>query len=148
MSACPPGTEVSAEGLEQYRPELWGHCWQILGLVADADDAVQETMVRAWRGAGGFEGRSTVRSWLYRIATNVCLDMLRVRKRREQPIEPEPDRPWTAGAAQPMVAGGTGWLTLVAEDVPSAASDPAELTASRDTVRLAFATAIQYLPVR
>ena len=82
-----PCADLSVDSLQQYRLQLWNHCRRILGSNADADDAVQETMVRAWRGADGFEGRSTVRSWLYRIATNVCLDMLRVRKRREQPVD-------------------------------------------------------------
>ena len=70
-----PCADLSVDSLQQYRLQLWNHCRRILGSDFDADDAVQETMVRAWRGADGFEGRSAVRSWLYRIATNVCLDM-------------------------------------------------------------------------
>src|SRR5207237_3338846 len=87
-------SEVAFEDLEQYRRELTGYCYRMLGSVFEADDAVQETMVRAWRGIDAFEGRSAVRSWLYRIATNVCLDMLRGRPRRAPPIDFEPS---TAG---------------------------------------------------
>src|SRR5437588_12357295 len=75
-------TEVNPDNLEQHRRELTGYCYRMLGSGFEADDAVQETLVRAWRRSDGFEGRSTVRSWLYRIATNVCLDMLRSRQRR------------------------------------------------------------------
>ena len=80
-------SEVRSEDLEQYRRELTGYCYRMLGSFFEAEDAVQDTMVRAWRGAGGFEGRSALRSWLYRIATNVCLDMLRGRDRRARPMD-------------------------------------------------------------
>src|ERR1700689_2238911 len=79
--------------LELHRRELTGYCYRMLGSGFEADDAVQETMVRAWKAAYGFEGRSSVRSWLYRIATNVCLDMLRSRQRRAQPMDLGPSRP-------------------------------------------------------
>src|SRR3989440_4132213 len=88
-----PDTVTSNEildELEQYRRELTGYCYRMLGSGFEADDAVQETMVRAWRGIDSFEGRSAARSWLYRIATNVCLDMLRGRQRRAQPMEMGP----------------------------------------------------------
>src|ERR1700748_3741861 len=81
MSPTAPA-EVSPDTLEQYRRELTGYCYRMLGSGFEADDAVQETMLRPWRAADGFEGRSSVRSWLYRIATNICLDMLRGRQRR------------------------------------------------------------------
>src|SRR5258705_13512806 len=90
-------TEVSPENLEQYRRELTGYCYRMLGSGFEADDAVQETMLRAWRAAGGFEGRSSVRSWLYRIATNICLDMLRGRQRRAPPHPLRPGPPPGAG---------------------------------------------------
>src|SRR6478672_4222295 len=80
-------SEVRPENLEQYRKELTGYCYRMLGSVFEADDAVQETMVRAWRAADRFEGRSSVRSWVYRIATNVSLDMLRSRGRRARPMD-------------------------------------------------------------
>ena len=80
-------SEIRPEDLEQHRRELTGYCYRMLGSGFEAEDAVQETMVRAWKGIDGFEGRSAVRSWLYRIATNVCLDMLSGRERRARPMD-------------------------------------------------------------
>src|SRR5438046_7657469 len=80
-------TELSPDNLEQYRRELTGYCYRMLGSGFEADDAVQETLLRAWKAAEGFEGRSSVRSWLYRIATNVCLDTLRAPEPRARPME-------------------------------------------------------------
>src|SRR5436189_5006153 len=89
------GTDIALDSLDQYRRELTGYCYRMLGSGFEADDAVQETLLRAWQAAEGFEGRSSVRSWLYRIATNVCLDMLRGRERRARAVElgssPPPD---------------------------------------------------------
>src|SRR5687768_1405797 len=87
-----PSRDVGTDNLEAYRRELTGYCYRMLGSPFEADDAVQETMVRAWRASDSFEGRAAVRSWLYRIATNVCLDMLRGRKRRARPMEMGPLR--------------------------------------------------------
>src|SRR6202035_1588898 len=95
-------TEVSPDKIEQYRRELTGYCYRMLGSGFEADDAVQETMLRAWRAADGFEGRPSVRSWLYRIATNICLDMLRGRQRRALPIDLGP-------ASPPVEAMLGGW---------------------------------------
>lgn len=135
------------EDLEQHRRELTGYCYRMLGSVFEADDAVQETMVRAWRNLEGFEGRSSLRSWLYRIATNVCLDMLRGRQRRAVAMDLGPSGTTDSfvGATRPEQA----WMTPVpdARVVPED-GDPAEVTASRETIRLAFVTALQHLPAR
>src|ERR1700688_5113657 len=85
--------EVSPDAFEQHRRELTGYCYRMLGSGFEADDAVQETMLRAWKAADGFEGRSSLRSWLYRIATNVCLDALRGEKRRALPMDLGPASP-------------------------------------------------------
>jgi RNA polymerase sigma-70 factor, ECF subfamily len=140
-------SQVLAEDLEQYRRELTGYCYRMLGSVFDAEDAVQETMVRGWRGLGGFEGRSAMRSWLYRIATNVCLDMLRGSQRRARPMDMGPSR------ATDSFTGATLPEHLWLEPVPDGRvlpenGDPAELAAAKESVRLAFVAALQYLPAR
>ncbi|MGB8995568.1 MAG: RNA polymerase subunit sigma-70, partial [Pseudonocardiaceae bacterium] len=137
--------EVRSEDLEQYRRELTGYCYRMLGSFFEADDAVQDTMVRAWRGLDGFEGRSAVRSWLYRIATNVCLDMLRGRERRARPMDLGPSSTAEASLG-PMLPEHT-WLQPVPDArVLSGDGIPAELAVSRETIRLAFVTALQHLP--
>jgi RNA polymerase sigma-70 factor, ECF subfamily len=142
------GSEVRPEDLEQHRRELTGYCYRMLGSVFEADDAVQETMVRAWKGIDGFEGRSAVRSWLYRIATNVCLDMLRGRRRRAQPMDFGPSS--TAESFRGAMLPEYSWIEPVpdASVLPGDGGDPAELTVSKETIRLAFVTALQYLPPR
>ncbi|MGH3781285.1 MAG: sigma-70 family RNA polymerase sigma factor, partial [Pseudonocardiaceae bacterium] len=113
----------------------------------EAEDAVQEAMVRAWRGASGFEGRSALRSWLYRIATNVCLDMLRGRERRARPMDLGPSS--TADASLGPVLPENAWLQPVPDArVLPGDGDPAELAVARETIRLAFVTALQHLPAR
>lgn len=136
----------AAAQLEQHRPALTGHCYRMMGSAVDADDAVQETLVRAWRALDRFDGRSSLRTWLYRIATNVCLDMLSARSRRARPMECGP-----AGTVDdPLEAlPRTHWL----EPIPDARAlpaegDPAELLALRQSVRLAFVAALQHLPPR
>ena len=124
--------DVLAEDLEQHRRALTGYCYRMLGSAFEADDAVQETMVRAWRGIDGFEGRSAVRSWLYRIATNVCLDMLRGRQRRARPMDLGPSS--TADSFHGATRPEHVWV----EPIPDARvlpedGDPAELAASRET---------------
>jgi len=129
--------------LEQYRRELTGYCYRMLGSAPEADDAVQETMLRAWRAADAFEGRSSVRSWLYRIATNVCLDMLRGRQRRARTASPPVEA--LLGDRHPDDI----MITPIADDkVVPEHGDPADIAVARDTIRLAFVTALQHLPPR
>ncbi|HSD22273.1 MAG TPA: sigma-70 family RNA polymerase sigma factor [Anaeromyxobacter sp.] len=134
----------SVTHLEEHRAALTGHCYRMLGSAVDADDAVQETMVRAWRGLERFDGRSSLRTWLYRIATNVCLDALADRSRRERPVEEGP----VGSVDDPLeVRPRTHWL----EPVPDARAlppdiDPAERAVLRQSIRLAFVAALQHLP--
>jgi RNA polymerase sigma-70 factor, ECF subfamily len=139
---------ASTDDLESYRRELTGYCYRMLGSAFEADDAVQETMLRAWKAADGFEGRSSLRSWLYRIATNVCLDTLRGDKRRALPMDLGPASPPAESLLRPWPAADL-WVTPVpdARVVPES-GDPAEIAAVRDSVRLAFVTALQRLPPR
>jgi RNA polymerase sigma-70 factor, ECF subfamily len=130
--------------LEQYRVELTAYCYRMLGS-ADAEDAVQETFIRAWRGYERFEGRSALRSWLYRIATNVCLDMLDARKRRARPMDLGP-------AGEPILENLRTPDQLWIEPMPDGRivpeGDPADVVAGRESVRLAFVAALQQLPPR
>ena len=131
--------------LEQYRVELTGYCYRMLGSV-DAEDAVQETFIRAWRGIEQFEGRAALRSWLYRIATNVCLDMISGRERRARPMDLGPSR-------EPVVANlhtlpEVTWIEPAPDGLVVPDGDPADVTAARETVRLAFVAALQHLPPR
>lgn len=124
------------------------YCYRMLGSGFDAEDAVQETMVRAWRASEGFEGRSSVRSWLYRIATNVCLDMLRGRQRRAQPMALGPARPPVESSLEAVLPEGS-WVCPVADErVLPLEADPAEVAVARDSIRLAFVAALQHLPAR
>jgi len=142
-------TATIETSLEQYRRELTGYCYRMLGSVFEADDAVQETMLRAWRGASGFEGRSSLRSWLYRIATNICLDMLRGRQRRALPMDFGPaSAPLESMLRKPLT--DEAWVTPIADSraIDLDSGDPAEIAVARESVRLAFVTAIQLLPAR
>jgi RNA polymerase sigma-70 factor (ECF subfamily) len=133
--------------LESHRSELTGYAYRMLGSSFEADDAVQETLLRAWRNIGGFEGRSSLRSWLYRIATNVCLDMIGSRERRARPMDLQP-----AGTADEPLGDRLPEVTWL-EPVPDArvlpsGSDPAEIAVARESIRLAFMAALQHLPPR
>ncbi|HUF84568.1 MAG TPA: sigma-70 family RNA polymerase sigma factor [Acidimicrobiia bacterium] len=145
-------TDLAATGeldaqLEQHRVELTGYCYRMLGGAFEAEDAVQETMVRAWRGFDRFEGRSSLRSWLYRIATNVCLDMLNGRQRRAMPMDLGPAS--TADSALGPALPEVSWLEPMPDGrVLPGNDDPAELAVARETVRLAFVAALQHLPAR
>src|SRR5262245_38260321 len=134
----------SAHDLEQHRAALTGHCYRMMGSAADADDAVQETLVRAWRAIDGFEGRASLRTWLYRIATRVCIDALGDRSRRIRPLELE--GPGTVD--DPLTElPHAHWVGPIPDDValPDDA-DPAERVALRQSIRLAFVAALQHLP--
>jgi RNA polymerase sigma-70 factor (ECF subfamily) len=128
--------------LDQHRSELTGYCYRMLGSPFEAEDAVQETMIRAWRGYDRFEGRAQLRSWLYRIATNVCLDMLAGRERRARPMDLGPARePIVENLHTPDVP----WLQPAPTDL---VGDPADAAVARESIRLAFVAALQHLPPR
>ncbi|MEV6602053.1 sigma-70 family RNA polymerase sigma factor [Actinoplanes sp. NPDC051346] len=134
--------------LEAYRPELTGYCYRMLGSAFEAEDAVQDALVRAWRGLDSFEGRSALRSWLYRIATNVCLTMLDSAQRRVRPMDLGP-----AGSGGATGAGEPRPDEIWVGPVPDARvlperADPAEVVAGRESIRLAFVAALQHLPPR
>ena len=132
--------------LEQHRRELTAYCYRMLGSPFEAEDAVQETLLRAWRALDRFEGRSSLRSWLYRIATNVCMDMLGGRERRARPMDLGPARPPDGphGEILPEVT----WIEPIPDDTLVAEGDPAVVVESRETIRLAFVAALQHLPPR
>ena len=134
-----PAADVEIR-LEQHRGELTGYCYRMLGSPFEAEDAVQETFIRAWRGFDRFEGRAALRSWLYRIATNVCLDMLAGRERRARPMD--------LGPAQEPIESNLNTLPEATWIQPRPDPDPAEAAVERDTIRLAFVAALQHLPPR
>jgi RNA polymerase sigma-70 factor (ECF subfamily) len=132
--------------LELHRPELTAHAYRMLGSPFDAEDAVQETFARAWRSRDRFEGRAAVKSWLYRIATNVCLDMLKGRERRLRPMDLGP-------AVEPLeknlnARSERTWVEPIPEQLIAPDGDPADLAVERESVRLAFVAALQKLPPR
>ena len=137
--------ELDAQ-LEHHRAALTAYCYRMLGSPFEAEDAVQETFLRAWRALERFEGRSALGSWLYRIATNVCLDMLEGRARRAMPMD--------LGAASPPDAARrntrpeTTWLQPIPQSLIATDGDPADVAVERETVRLAFVAALQHLPPR
>lgn len=138
--------QTSVAELELHRVALTGHCYRMLGSAVDADDAVQEAMVRAWRSLDRFDGRSSVRTWLYRIATNVCLDALAERTRRSRPVEEgSVGTPDDVLETRPR----THWLEPIPDvrAIP-AESDPVEALVLRQSIRLAFVAALQALPAR
>jgi RNA polymerase sigma-70 factor, ECF subfamily len=136
MSVVATAETATSEALEQYRRELTGYCYRMLGSAFDAEDAVQETMVRAWRSLDRFEGRSALKSWLYRIATNVCYDALSGRERRARPMD--------LGPAQEPLLENLAELPEVTWITPLPTPD--ELAEQRETLRLAFVAALQHLP--
>jgi RNA polymerase sigma-70 factor (ECF subfamily) len=140
--------------LEPYRRQLTAYCYRMLGSPQDAEDAVQDTFVRAWRGLGRFEDRAGLRPWLYRIATNVCLDMLKGRRRRALPmelapagtgLEREPSYELALGTRRPEAT----WVQPIPDHlISSPGGDPADVAVSRESIRLAFIAALQHLVPR
>jgi RNA polymerase sigma-70 factor, ECF subfamily len=134
---------------EIFRPALTGHCYRMLGSVFDADDAVQETMIRAWRSSETFDGRASLKTWLYRIATNVCLDELKNRNRRALPFEdgtPSSGAPPLESLSQ---RSSEYWIEPILDtQILSRDADPAEQASLRQSVRLAFIAALQNLAPR
>jgi RNA polymerase sigma-70 factor (ECF subfamily) len=140
-------TAAVDEELDRHRPGLTAHCYRMLGSAFEAEDAMQETLVRAWRAWDRFEGRSELRSWLYRIATNVCLDMLKGRARRALPMSLEPPSSGDGDLGPPALE--VAWVTPIPDRrVLAVGADPAESVATRDSVRLAFVAALQHLQPR
>jgi RNA polymerase sigma-70 factor (ECF subfamily) len=138
MSSVATAQSATADALEQYRRDLTGYCYRMLGSAFEAEDAVQETMLRAWRSLDKFEGRSALKSWLYRIATNVCFDSLAGRERRARPMD--------LGPAQEPLFENLAELPEVTWITPLPTPD--ELAEQRDTLRLAFVAALQHLPAK
>ena len=147
--AQPPAATADAtleRAFEQHRRELTGYCYRMLGSPFEAEDAVQDTFLRAWRAFERFEGRSALRSWLYRIATNVCMDMLGGRHRRARPMD-------LSGAGEPVaenlnVPAEVTWLEPIPDSSTLTAADPAEQAQAHESIRLAFVAALQHLPAR
>ncbi len=146
MAGPSPTTEETTRELEQYRVELTGYCYRMLGSSFEAEDAVQETMIRAWRNLERFEGRAALRSWLYRIATNVCIDMLNSRKRRALPMDLGPAQEPVESNLHTLPA--TEWIQPVPDSLVVPDGDPADVAVARETIRLALVAALQHLPPR
>jgi RNA polymerase sigma-70 factor, ECF subfamily len=133
------------EALEGYRRELTGYCYRMLGSGFEAEDAVQETMVRAWRNADSLESPEALRAWLYRIAHNVCLDMLKGTQRRARPMDLGPASTAATTLGPPLVE--QTWVMPIQDSkVLPDDGDPAEMAAAKETIRLAFVAALQHLP--
>jgi RNA polymerase sigma-70 factor, ECF subfamily len=147
VSAVGATDAIEAEQLDRYRRELTGYCYRMLGSIHEAEDAVQDTMLRAWRALATFEDRAGLRPWLYRIATNVCLDMLKHRSRRALPMDVAP-----VATSEARVGDGrpeTTWIQPAPDSlILPPDDDPAERAVSRESVRLAFIAALQHLPPR
>ncbi len=133
--------------LKAHRRELTGFCYRMLGSGSEAEDAVQETLVRAWKAIDRFEGRSSVRSWLYRIANHVCIDMLRAPQRRARPMDLGPSSTVDSAVLRPQPENT--FVQPIADDrVIASGGDPADVAAARESIRLALVAALQHLPAR
>jgi RNA polymerase sigma-70 factor (ECF subfamily) len=140
-----PSLEELEQALEQHRLELTGYCYRMLGSAFESEDAVQDTLFRAWRAFDRFDGRSSVRTWLYKIATNVCIDMLNSRNRRALPIDLSPATSADAPLAEKVTE--STWIEPIPDGrVIPTSSDPAEVVELRESIRLAFVATVQHLP--
>jgi RNA polymerase sigma-70 factor (ECF subfamily) len=146
MTSAPVRLDID-QAVEDHRRELTGYCYRMLGSGAEAEDAVQETLVRAWKAADRFEGRSSVRSWLYRIATNVCVDMHRSPQRRARPMDMGASSTLETAALRTQPEH-TFVQPIADSRVIDTDGDPADVAAARESVRLAFVAALQHLPAR
>ncbi|HWD53818.1 MAG TPA: sigma-70 family RNA polymerase sigma factor, partial [Acidimicrobiales bacterium] len=146
MSRPPATNTVAAEQLEQYRHELTGYCYRMLGSIHEAEDAVQDTMLRAWRALDRFEDREGLRPWLYRIATNVCIDMSKGRARRALPMDVAPVQ--SGQLVRGDVRPEAFWIGPAPDRLVLSDGDPAEHALSRESVRIAFIAALQHLAPR
>jgi RNA polymerase sigma-70 factor, ECF subfamily len=142
-----PGSDELEPELERHRAELTAYAYRMLGSGFEAEDAVQEAFLRAWKSVDGFEGRSSLRSWLYSIVTNVCLDMLGGRERRARPMDLAPAR--SADVPLPDALPENVWVLPVPDDrVVPESGDPSDVLETRESIRLAFIAALQHLPPR
>jgi RNA polymerase sigma-70 factor, ECF subfamily len=146
LTVKPAASELE-QRLEEHRSELTAYAYRMLGSPFEAEDAVQETFLRAWKAYDRFEGRAALRSWLYRIATNVCLDMLTGRERRARPMDLGPARQPEASNLHTLPE--VTWIEPVPDSrVVPVEGDPAEVAEARETIKLAFVAALQHLPPR
>jgi RNA polymerase sigma-70 factor (ECF subfamily) len=135
--------------VEPYRPQLHAHCYRMLGSLHDADDALQDTLLRGWRGLSGFDHRRPLRPWLYKIATNACLDLIKRRSKRVLPVDHGPSARPDEGPGEPLIE--TAWLEPYPGDgleLADGAALPAARYEQREAVELAFVAALQHLPAR
>ena len=142
---APAANELEVR-LEGHRSELIAHCYRMLGSPFEAEDAVQDTFIRAWKSYDRFEGRSSLRSWLYRIATNVCLDMLSGRERRALPMDLGPAH--TPVIENLKLLPEATWVQPIPDELVVSGGDPADVAVARETIKLAFVSALQHLPPR
>src|SRR2546422_7513842 len=132
--------------LEQHRRDLPGYCYRMLASPFEAEDAVQETLLRAWKAYERFEGRAAIRTWLHRIATNVCLDMLRSKQHRARPMDLGPAREPIEANLKPLPE--VTWIEPIPDTLVSADPDPEDRAVAKESVRLAFVAAVQHLPAK
>lgn len=138
--------ETSGQDLESYRRELTGYCYRMMGSGSEAEDAVQETMIKAWNSRSDFKGRSSTRTWLYKIAHNVCIDMLRSPQRRARPMEFGPATPTSQAVLGEPLPESAFVQPIADSKVIDLTADPADVALAKESIRLAFVAALQHLP--